>query len=76
MSTMIQIRKVPDALHRRIKARAALTGMSMSRFILMELEKVVERPTREEVLEQIGLYPTDHLEPAPAAAIRAEREAR
>ena len=42
----------------------------------MELEKVVERPTREEVLEQIGRYPTDHLEPAPAEVIRAEREAR
>ena len=76
MSTMIQIRNVPDNLHRRIKARAALTGMSMSRFIMMELEKVVERPTREEVLEQIARYPTDHLEPAPAEVIRTERNTR
>ncbi len=73
---MIQIRNVPDDLHRRIKARAALTGMSMSRFILMELQKVVERPTRQEVLEQIARYPTDHLDPAPAEVIRTEREIR
>ena len=76
MSTMIQIRNVPDDLHRRIKARAALTGMSMSRFIMMELEKVVERPTRQEVLEQIARYPTDPLDPAPAEVIRAERQVR
>jgi len=76
MSTMIQIRNVPDDLHRRIKARAALTGMSMSRFIMMELEKVVQRPTRQEVLEQIARYPTDPLDPAPAEVIRAERQVR
>ena len=73
---MIQIRNVPDALHRRIKSRAALTGMSMSRFILMELEKVVERPTRDEILRQIARYPTAPLEPAPAKVIREERENR
>ncbi len=76
MSGMIQIRNVPDALHRRIKSRAALSGMSMSRFILMELQKVVERPTREEILQQIARYPTDNLEPPPAEAIRKERETR
>ncbi len=73
---MIQIRNVPDDLHRRIKARAALIGMSMSRFIMMELEKVVERPTRQEVLELMAGYPTDHLDPAPAEVIRTEREIR
>ncbi|MFQ5741830.1 MAG: hypothetical protein ACE5JX_22770 [Acidobacteriota bacterium] len=51
-------------------------GMSMSRFILMELRKVVERPSREEVLERIGKLPPVELDPSPAEIIRAEREAR
>jgi hypothetical protein len=44
MSTMIQIRNVPDALHRRLKARAALAGMSLSDYLLSEIREVAERP--------------------------------
>jgi plasmid stability protein len=74
MSTMIQIRNVPDELHRRIKARAALAGMSMSQYILLELERALERPTRVELLERIAELPAVEAEPPPATLMREDRE--
>ncbi|MEO7135169.1 MAG: PIN domain-containing protein [Vicinamibacterales bacterium] len=50
--TMVQIRNVPSDFHRRLKARAAIEGMSMSDFILREVGKALDRPTRQEVLLQ------------------------
>lgn len=74
MSTMIQIRNVPDQIHRRIKARAALAGMSMSEYILREIERSLERPTRSELLERIRALPPVELDPAPAAFVREDRD--
>jgi len=54
MSTMLQIRNVPDKLHRTLKARAALAGMSMSDFALRILRVALERPTREELLARLA----------------------
>ena len=76
MQTMIQIRNVPEALHRRLKARAAIEGMSMSRYILREVEKALERPSRRELLEAIRLQPELELNPSPAEVLRQERESR
>jgi len=76
MSTMIQIRNVPDAVHRQIKARAALAGMSMSEYILAEIKKSLERPTREELLNRIAALPEIKVTPSPAEVVRAERDAR
>ena len=45
MTVMIQIRNVPDALHRRLKSRAAMAGMSLSDYLLSEIRHVAERPT-------------------------------
>jgi hypothetical protein len=42
---MIQLRNVPDALHRTLKARAAMTGMSLSDYLLAEIREIAERPT-------------------------------
>jgi plasmid stability protein len=44
MAAMIQIRNVPDGLHRRLKARAALAGMSLSDYLLDHLRELGERP--------------------------------
>ena len=44
MSKMIQIRNVPDGLHRALKVRAAKAGMTLSDYLLSEIERVVERP--------------------------------
>jgi antitoxin FitA len=51
MSKMIQIRNVPDALHRRLKARAAMAGMSLSDYLLAEIKETAELPTLAEFRE-------------------------
>lgn len=76
MSTMVQIRNVPSELHRRLKARAALEGMSLSEYLLREVRRAVERPTLEEIRQRLGGRQPVRPRPAPAAVIRAEREGR
>lgn len=76
MSKMIQIRDVPDGLHRTLKARAALAGMSLSAYVLEIVRESAERPRVEEVRERLaGLKPVDPGETS-AEAVRAERDAR
>ena len=75
-STMVQIRNVPSDFHRRLKARAALEGMSMSDYILREVGKALERPTRAEVLERLRNRPVRRLKRNAADLIRTERDAR
>lgn len=73
---MIQIRNVPDTLHRRLKSRAALAGMSLSDYLLNELREVAERPTLEEL--RARLHSRSRMTPSmpPAQAVRAERDRR
>lgn len=72
----IQIRNVPDAAHRRLKARAALAGQSLSEFALAELLRALERPTVADLVERVReLEPVATVESA-AEAVRAERSAR
>ena len=72
---MIQIRNVPDALHRRLKSRAALEGMSLSDYLLSELRRVAERPTLEELRERLQRRPSAAPNVTPEQAVRAERDA-
>ncbi|MBN1962511.1 MAG: hypothetical protein JW841_16380 [Deltaproteobacteria bacterium] len=51
-ATMVQIRNVPTTIHRRLKARAAIEGMTMSDYILREVIKSLEKPPRQEVLKR------------------------
>jgi plasmid stability protein len=76
MSVMIQIRNVPDTLHRRLKSRAALAGMSLSDYLLNELREVAERPTVEELRARLRSRSRTTLSPDPATAVRAERDSR
>ncbi len=76
MSSMIQIRNVPDALHRRLKARAALAGMSLSDYLLDEIRRVAERPTIDELRARLERHPATAPAEPPALAIRAERDSR
>lgn len=76
MSKMIQIRNVPDEVHREVKARAAHAGMSLSDFLLREVERLVEAPPVEEVLARLAARERPRLSESPAEAIRAERDAR
>ena len=74
--TMVQIRNVPTEFHRRLKARAAIEGMSMSDYILREVAKALERPTRQEVLDRLRARPVRHLKRSAAEVVRAWRDAR
>jgi antitoxin FitA len=74
MSAMIQIRNVPDALHRRLKARAALAGMSLSDYLLSEIREVAERPTLEELRARLECRSPVMPSIAPADAVRTERD--
>jgi plasmid stability protein len=76
MSKMIQVRHVPDALHRTLKARAALAGMSLSEYLLAELRRLVERPTVDEMKERLRQRRQVEPEESPAEAVRAERDRR
>ena len=53
MSKMIQLRNVPDALHRKLKARAATAGLSLSDYLLGEIKELAERPTMAEMLARL-----------------------
>ena len=76
MAVMVQIRNVPDELHRKLKSRAALAGMSISEYLLREIERSLKRPTREELLQRLrSLEPIEPREPV-AEAVAAEREGR
>ncbi len=76
MSSMVQVRNVPVELHRRLKARAAIEGLSMSVYVLRELRKSLDRPTRQEVLERLRALPARRLRRSAAEVIRAERDSR
>lgn len=76
MSTMIQIRNVPDTLHRRLKSRAALAGMSLSDYLLSEIRQVAERPTLDELRARLEQRSEVTPSVAPAQAVRAERDRR
>lgn len=76
MSTMIQIRNVPDDLHRRAKARAALAGMTLSDYALRALERDASEPTMAEIAARIHLLEPVDATPTAAAVVRAERDGR
>lgn len=76
MSTMIQIRNVPDALHRRLKARAALAGMSLSDYLLHEVRRAAERPTLDDLRARLARRQAVVSGLSPADAVRAERDNR
>jgi len=73
---MIQIRHVPDEIHRTLKSRAAKAGMSLSDYLLAELRRIAERPTMEEMRERLKQRSALHLDPSPAELIREERDSR
>jgi len=74
MSVIIQIRNVPEALHRRLKSRAALAGMSLSDYLLDEIRRVAERPTLDELRARLHSRTETAPSVSPAEAVRAERD--
>jgi antitoxin FitA len=74
MAKMVQIRHVPDTLHRKLKVRAAGAGQTLSDYLLAELERLAARPTRDEMLARIHRRKRVTLKTPAAMVIREERE--
>ena len=74
MSRMIQVRNVPDDVHRTLKARAASAGVSLSDYIKRDLEDSARRPSLEELDARVGARPRSGL--TTATVVSALREAR
>lgn len=76
MSKMVQIKNVPEVIHRTLKSRAAQAGMTLSDYLLREISAVARRPTLEDLLA--GLRARGPIDKPfdSAAATRAEREFR
>jgi len=75
MSRMIQVRNVPDNVHRALKARAALSGMSLSDFLLAEIRRLAERPAIAELRERVRQRSAIAQPFCAAEAVRRERDA-
>jgi plasmid stability protein len=54
MDKNIHIRNVPEELHQTLKSKAALTGMSLSEYMLQEAHKIAERPTPKELRQRLN----------------------
>jgi plasmid stability protein len=76
MSKMIQLRNVPDALHRTLKARAAMAGMSLSDYLLTEIREIAERPTLAELRDRLHKRKPVSVELDTARLLTEERTAR
>lgn len=76
MSIMIQIRNVPEDVHRTLKARAAMAGMSLSDHLLREIRLIASRPTMEEMQERLRSREAVSLGTFAADAVRAVRDGR
>jgi plasmid stability protein len=73
---MIQLRNVPDALHRILKVRAAMAGMSLSDFLMAEIREIAERPSLAELRERLHKRKPVSIQIDTARMVREEREAR
>ena len=74
MPKMIQLRNVPNGLHRRLKARAALAGMSLSDYLLAEIREIAEKPTLAEMRELLHQRDQVSIPIDTARLLREERE--
>jgi hypothetical protein len=73
---MIQLRHVPEALHRQLKARAALAGLSLSDYLIREVRKIAEQPTVEEIRARLSQHERYRGRRSPTDVLRAERDRR
>jgi len=76
MGTLIQIRDVPDDVHRTLKARAAQRGTSLSEYLRSELERVASSPTPEELIARIASRKPIRPSETSAEALRKLRDER
>jgi plasmid stability protein len=76
MTKMIQVRDVPDRTHRVLRSRAAASGMSLSQYLLAELNRIAARPPISEVLDRAGSRGLEVRDADVVAAVRSGRDRR
>lgn len=76
MSRMIQIRHVPEEIHRRLKAQASLEGMTLSDYLLREVAKLSERPTAAQMQARLAQLSPVKTRASVVAMLRQERDRR
>lgn len=74
MPKTIQVRHVPDALHKHLKRRAALSGLSLSNYLIREFRKIAERPTAAEMREHLRQREKYRGSLSPTAVVRVQRD--
>lgn len=74
MGVLVQIRDVPESVHRTLKARAALNGSSLSEYLRAELKRVAQRPTPAELRERLAGRTSVDSSESSADAVRTIRE--
>ncbi len=73
MGTLVQIRDVPDEVHRTLKSRAAAAGVSLSEYLRTVLERTARRPTPAELAARIETRGQAKLSQPAEQAVRALR---
>lgn len=76
MPKMLQVRNVPDRLHRELKRRAARQGKTLSRYVLEELELIAEELPLDDWLDEVKRRPPVKLRSSVAEVIRRQRDGR
>jgi plasmid stability protein len=74
--SMVQVRNVPDDVHRRLKSRAAMQGRSLSEMLLQELVHLVDTPSLAEIEARLATLPPVEIPGGAADIISQERTAR
>lgn len=75
MNKMIQVRNVPESVHRALKAKSALAGKSLSDWIREELEALAAMPSEEELLQRLQSAEPFSMKHSSARIIRKDRDA-
>ena len=76
MSKMLQVRHVPDDVHAELRRRADAAGVSLSEYVLRELERVAARPPMAEVFARSASRRIAVSREDVVAGIRADRDER
>jgi plasmid stability protein len=76
MNKMVQIRNVPEKLHRKLKARAAAQGMTLTDYVAALIRRDLQRPSATEWMQGLESRTKLHLDPRPEDVVRQDRDSR
>jgi len=72
----IQVKDVPDDVHRILRSRAAAAGQSLQEYLLARITREARRPTLDEVIQRMGQRSGGSLTPSQAVALLHEDRER